>query len=222
MEGAGIHPANWGSSNLIDIDEDSVCRQAPLEPQHEEDLKDDLLAPGTTITAVPVRSRRNTLESEALSRETTREERRDGEKRPSTITYGPASPISPSRQATLESAVLSPPSRKSSLSSGVLSPSTRKATLSPSASRKPTLDAGSVRSPSRKASAALDSAPSRKASTSSRKTSTSLDTSAGVLSPSRKNTHESMVMSPTRQGTDDTDATVREKKRDADGDQIMD
>lgn len=211
MEGPGPHPADWSASNLIDIDEDSECQQAPLEPQHE-DLKDDLLAPGTTITAVPVRSRRNTLDSEALSRETTREERREGEKRPSTISYAPPSPVAPSRQATQDSVVFSPPSRKASLSGGVLSPSARKATLSSSASRKSTLEG--ARSPSRKASAG----PER---VSSRKSSISVDTSTGVLSPSRKNTRDSL-MSPSRRGTDDTDATARDRKREADGDLIMD
>lgn len=217
MEGPGVHPAIWDSSNLIDIDDNSACRQTPLEPEHEEDIKDDMLAPGTTVTAVPVRSRRNTLESEALSRETTREDRSEGDKRPSTISFTPESPGT-SRRATLEAAVLSPPSRKSSLSGGVLSPNARMATLSPSASRKSTLEAagGAVRSPSRKASAPLDSAR-----TPSRQASTSVDTSTSVLSPSRKNTHESMVMSPSRQGTDDTGATVQEGKREADGDLIM-
>lgn len=210
MEGPGVHPADWSSSNLIDIDEDSECRQTPLEPEHET-LKDDLLAPGTTITAVPVRSRRNTMDSEALSRETTREERREGDKRPSTISYAPPSPVAPSRQATHDSAVLSPPSRKSSLSGGVLSPSARKATLSPSASRKSTLE--STRSPSRKASG--------REGTPGRKMSTSGDTSAGVLSPSRKNTHDS-IRSPSRRSTTDTDATARDRKREPDGDLIMD
>lgn len=214
MDGSGVHPSDWSSSNLIDIDEDSECRQTPLEPEPET-LKDDMVAPGTTITAVPVRSRRNTLDSEALSRETTREERREGDKRPSTISYAPPSPVAPSRQATQESAVLSPPSRKSSLSGGVLSPSARKAILSPSASRKSTLE--STRSPSRKASTGREGTPSRK-------TSMSVDKSGGVLSPSRKNTHDSVksVKSPSRQGTGDTDATSRDKKREPDGDLIID
>lgn len=195
MEGSGVHPANWDSSNLIDIDDDNGIHQTPLEPEHEDGLKDEMAAPGTTVTAVPVRSRRNTLDSEALSRETTREERREGEKRPSTVTYSPASPVSNSRRSTLDATMRSPQSRKSSVSSGIVSPPSRKATLSPNASRKSTLDVNNaVRSPSRKASATLDTTPSRKASTSQ-------EQSGGVLSPSRKNTHDKLIKSPSRKST---------------------